>query len=247
MDNVKVITLLTELRDYYIEHEDLWDKTTSIEDRMFIYRELNCNVDRIQSMIDTLKEEVRKNNAKSSGKGNLYKGIMDLMSMSKGTIKENNLYGVFEAEGKDCVGYDYMICSFQKGVLPDDLPICKIPKYIDAPSKWISPMRNTAKIKVDIPNLKSLKAEKKLNNEIASRGGDRKSRLVAIKVGDNNYKGFNVDNLIMAREIFGDMAEFYVTDNPLQAMYVKSDIGDGVIMPLNLKNVDFKKFIIPRI
>lgn len=248
MDKIKVILLLTELRDYYIKHEDIWDKTTPIEDRIHIYCGLNCNVNKIQSVIDTLKEEVRKDNAKASGKSNLYKGVMDLMAVSKGTPREDNLYGVFGVGNKECVMCDCMLCAFDKGILPKDLPICKIPTYTNAICEYLNPVKNTANIKVNIPNLKSLKAEKKLNNEIFPKKYIN-GKLVVIKVRDDYYKGFNIDYLIIMREIFGDDndVEFYVTNNPAQAMYIKSNVGEGFCLPINLKDKDFTKFIIPRI
>lgn len=247
MDNIKVISLLTELRDYYIKHEKLWDKT-AIEDKIHIYRSLNCNVDRIQSVIDTLKEEVRKSNAKASGKSNLYKGVMDLIAVSKGTPREDNLYGVFGIDDKECVMCNYMLCAFDKGTLPEDLPICKTPTYTNAICEHLIPVKDTANIKVNISNLKSLKAEKKLNNEIFPKK-DINRKLVVIKVRDDYYKGFNIDYLIIVREIFGDGddVEFYVTDNPVQAMYIKSNVGEGICLPINLKDKDLTKFIIPRI
>lgn len=249
MDNIKVITLLTEFRDYYIKHEDIWDKTTPIEDGIHIYRSLNCNVDRIQSTIDTLKEEVRKSNAKASGKSNLYKGVMDLISISGTSSKCDTMNGVFEAEGKDCVMNNYMICAFDKGVLPDDIPTCKTPTYTNALSRWINPIRNIAmenKVKVNIPNIKGLKSEKKLNKEIIT--DKRNIKTVAVKTDNDNYIGFNVDYLIIMREILGDNAEFYMANKTSDYVYCKSDIGEGLVCPVQLDNyADFTKIIIPRI
>lgn len=249
MDNIKVITLLTELRDYYIKHENIWDKTKPIEDTIHIYRSLDCNIDKIQAVIDTLKEEVRKSNAKALGKSNLYKGVMDLIAISGTSSKCDTMNGVFEAEGKDCVMCNCMIYAFDKGVLPNDIPICKMPTYTNALSRWINPVKNIAiknKVKVNIPNIKTLKSEKKLNKEIIT---DKKNlKTVVVKTDDNNYIGFNVDYLIIAREILGDTAEFFKGDKTSDPVYCKSDIGEGLVFPVQLNTyADFTKIIIPRI
>ena len=223
MDKIKTLATLEKFKDYYDRHADDYE----------IYES-------VQALINELRKEIKIDNAKTSGKVDLYKALSKLIEREE----NSRIKGICKLTDKDfiekwCYVSGSLAFIFTQGVLPEGLPVCE---GIDV----VSFFENGRKYdkSVNIPTLKQLKSEKKYQKE---KGYIKKNKipLMYLKTG-NEYNLFNVDLLISAREILGDGASFYCSGRYKDPLYAKSDVGEGIIIPMAIKTEINKELVYPR-